>query len=140
MKILALDLGERTLGIAISDPTQTLARGIENFRFENDDEAAPLNRVLKILEEEPVEKIVLGHPKNMDGSAGPQAKKSETFKERLEEKTDVDVILYDERLTTRMASKTMIMSKKNRKSRKRTIDQTAATLLLQNYLDSKKGA
>ncbi len=138
MKILGLDYGDASLGIAISDKEKTLARGLENYRFETDKTEMAVAKVLAILEVEPVEAIVLGLPKNMDGSLGNQAQKTLRFKETLEKKLTIPVIAIDERLTSRMAQQTMIFSKKNRKKRKQTLDQMSAVIILQNYLDQKK--
>ncbi len=138
-KALGLDLGDASLGIAISDDYKQFARGLKNVRFEQGDTNTPLEKTLEILDNEPIDVIVLGYPKNMDGSIGVQAKKSEAFKAAIEKHSSVQVILLDERLTSKMANQTMIGNKKKRKKRKATIDQTSAVVLLQNYLDTGKG-
>jgi putative Holliday junction resolvase len=136
MKVLGLDLGTRSLGIAISDQSQMIARGVENYRFDEADYDQAITRIKHYLTVEPsIGKIILGYPKNMNGTIGPQGKLSETFKTRLEETTDIPVILWDERLTSKMASSQMIFSKKNKKKRQKTLDQEAAVLILQSYLD-----
>ena len=136
MKKLGLDLGDASLGIAISDREGKFARGYENLKFKNRDVSIPLERVLELLRDEPVDTIVLGYPKNMDGSIGPQAKACERFKHKLEKKTDVPVVLYDERLTSKMAQSMMIDKGLKQKKRRRTIDQHAAVVILQDYLDA----
>lgn len=136
MKKLGLDLGDASLGIAISDREGKFARGLENLKFKNQDVSIPLRRVLKLLEDEPVDTVVLGHPKNMDGSIGPQAKACERFKRKLEKETDVPVVLYDERLTSKMAQSMMIDKGMKQKKRRKTIDQHAAVVILQDYLDA----
>ncbi len=137
MKVLGLDLGTRTLGIAISDAHHMLARGLETFRFEADRYDYAVGRVLYWLAKEPVETIVLGYPKNMDGSEGSQSIISKDFKVLLAAQTDVPVVLWDERLSSKMAQSTMIHSKMNRKKRKSRIDEAAAVVILQSYLDAK---
>ncbi len=138
MKILGLDLGTRTLGIAISDVTQTLARGIDNFRYLEGDEAAPLKRVQELTQNEAIETIVLGYPKNMNGTIGVQGKLSEQFKLRLEEIVNIPVVLWDERLSTQQASRNLIVRKTKKSHRKKRIDEEAAIFILQSYLDAKK--
>lgn len=138
MKVLGLDLGNASLGIAISDPHGMLARGVENYRFEQGDLTQGKNRVLEFVQKEKVQTIVLGYPKNMDGTLGVQAKQSEVFRNMLLENIEIPIILWDERLTTKMASSMMIDQNLKRKKRKKTIDQSAAVILLQSYLDSKK--
>jgi len=138
MKALGLDLGNASLGIAISDQHGMLARGVENFRFKADDLVAAKNKVLDILQLESVHVIVLGYPKNMDGTIGKQAQQSEHFKNMLRDNTDIPIVLWDERLTTKMASSMMIDQNLKRKKRKKTLDQSSAVILLQSYLDSKK--
>ncbi|MFW6319358.1 MAG: Holliday junction resolvase RuvX [Bacillota bacterium] len=136
MKVLGLDLGSRSLGIAISDQSKMIARGLENYRFDDMDYDQAINRIKHHLKQEPtIEKIILGYPKNMNGTIGTQGKLSETFKSMLEEATDIPIILWDERLTSKMASSQMIFSKKNKKKRQKTLDQEAAVLILQSYLD-----
>ncbi len=136
MKKLGLDLGDASLGIAISDRESTFARGFENLKFKNQDVTVALERVLELLKDEPIDTIVLGYPKNMDGSIGPQAKASERFKKKLEKKTDVPVVLYDERLTSRMAQSMMVDKGLKQKKRRKTIDQHAAVIILQDYLNA----
>lgn len=139
MKILGLDLGDASLGIAISDPTKTIARGVENYRFEAQAFEQALNKVKTIVNQEPLEMIVLGYPKHMNNTTGIQASKTETFKAMLEDALDIPIVLHDERLTSRLASQTMIYAKKSRKKRRKTLDEMSAVMLLQQYLDEKKG-
>lgn len=136
MKKLGLDLGDASLGIAISDREGKFARGLENLKFRNGDTDTPLKRVLDLLEKEPIDTIILGYPKNMNGTIGPQAQSCEAFKAMLEESTDVPVILYDERLTSRMASSMMIEKNMKKKKRRTKIDEHAAIVILQDYLNS----
>lgn len=136
MKKLGLDLGNRTLGIAVSDEMNFLARGLETFRFTEKDFESALEYTLNLIIKYNIDVVVLGHPKNMDGSTGEQAKISEDFKSKIIEKSAVRVVLWDERLTSRMANNMMISQNLKSKKRKKDIDKMAATIILQGYLDS----
>ena len=136
MKKLGLDLGNRTLGIAVSDELNFLARGLETFRFSEKDFDSALHCTLDLVIKYNIDVIVLGHPKNMDGSIGEQAQISEDFKNQIEAKSTVRVILWDERLTSKMANNMMISQNLKNKKRKKDIDKMAATIILQGYLDS----
>ena len=136
MKKLGLDLGNRTLGIAVSDELNFLARGLETFRFSEKDFDSALQCTLDLVIKYNIDVIVLGHPKNMDGSIGEQAQISEDFKNQIEAKSTVRVILWDERLTSKMANNMMISQNLKNKKRKKDIDKMAATIILQGYLDS----
>ena len=100
MRVLGLDLGNRTLGMAISDFLGILANPIGTFRFEDQDLDSALEETKRVIKENQVEKIVLGFPKNMNGTIGPQAEYCLKFKEMLEEATALEVIMIDERLTS----------------------------------------
>jgi putative Holliday junction resolvase len=136
LKKLGLDLGNRTLGIAVSDELNFLARGLETFRFTEQDFKSALDYTKSMITKYNGDVIVLGHPKNMDGSRGEQAQICEDFKENIEKETDVKVVLWDERLTSKMASNMMISQNLKRKNRKKDIDKMAAVIILQGYLDS----
>ena len=136
MKKLGLDLGNKTLGIAISDDLNFLARGLETFRFNDKDFKSALEHTLKVEIEYNIDTIVLGLPKNMDGSLGIQANYAEEFKRKLLEKSKAKIILWDERLTSKMASDMMKSQSLKRKKRKEDIDKMAAVIILQSYLDS----
>lgn len=138
MRALGLDLGSKTLGIALSDPSMILASGIETFRFDEGNYQIPLDYIVKFIDNNKVEIVVLGHPKNMDGSSGFQAKISESFKEKLESMSSVKVVLWDERLTSKIANMTMVSFDLSRKKQKEKVDKLAATVILQSYLDSRK--
>ena len=135
MRILGLDLGNKTCGVAISDPTGLITRGITTIRFKSRDFDTALAEVVKIVNQEKAEKIVLGLPKNMDGTEGIQAETSKMFKEMLEKATNLEVELFDERLTSRVALNSMIMGGTNKKDRHDKIDEMAAKIILQDYLD-----
>lgn len=136
MKKLGLDLGNRTLGIAVSDELGFLARGIETFRFEDKQFNIPLDYTLTLIKKYNIDVIVLGHPKNMDGSRGEQALITEEFKQNIEQNSNTKVILWDERLTSKMATSMMVSQNLKKKNRKKDIDKMAATIILQGYLDS----
>jgi putative Holliday junction resolvase len=139
MRVLGLDLGSRTLGIAISDALGIIASGVETYRFDDDRYDLALNRVVEIVKERKVDKIVLGYPKHMNGDIGEKAKLSEEFKKKIEEAINIEVILVDERWTTKLAESRLLQADISRKKRKQVIDKMAAVVILQNYLDSKGG-
>ena len=137
MKILGLDLGTVTLGIAESDKSEILATAREIFRFNNEDYDKPLEYTLNLLKELKSDTCVLGLPKNMNNTLGPRAEASLAFKERLEQ-NGIKVILWDERLSTVEVTRVMIGANLSRKKRKDHVDALAATVILQGYLDSKR--
>lgn len=138
MKILGLDLGTTTCGMAVSDPSEILASGVDTYRFEPSNFDLALDYVRKYIDNNKIGLVVLGFPKNMDGTVGFQGQIILDFKTRLEEKTAVEIVLWDERLTTRMVTQVMISGDMNRKKRKENVDRLAATVILQSYLDSKR--
>ena len=136
MRILGIDLGSRTVGMAVSDYLGIIANPIGTTRIEENNLQEALECVKIVVKERGVEKIVLGLPKNMDGSQGFQSEYSLEFKKMLEDELHLPVIMQDERLTTRMAHSTMISADMSRKKRKENVDKIAATIILQSYLDS----
>lgn len=138
-KILGLDLGTRTIGIAVSDNLEMIASAIETYRFRENDFDSALNRVVEIVNEKKVSRIVLGYPKHMNGDVGDKAMLCEDFKEKLIERLGLDVILIDERWTTKLAQNRLLEFDLSRNKRKKIIDKMAAVVILQNYLDSNKG-
>jgi putative holliday junction resolvase len=137
MKILGLDLGSKTLGIALSDALGFTAQGIETFVFKDNQYDQAVNRVFEIVQKEKIKTIVLGYPKNMNGTLGERAMISEQFAEKLKAVMDVEVVLWDERMSTVMAEKVLINANVSRSKRKKIIDKMAAIVILQSYLDSK---
>lgn len=135
MKVLGLDLGNRTVGIAISDELKFLARGVETYRFPDKAFNDAAKYVKLICEKEPIETIVLGYPKRLDNEVGEQAQRSLDFKDMLVELTNLPVVLVDERFTSKIASDMMKEQNLKRKKRKSSIDTMAATVILQGYLD-----
>ena len=136
-KVLGLDLGSVTLGVAVSDGLCMIARTVETFHFNPDNYEAAIKRVLELIEELDVKEIILGLPKHMNGDIGIRAQISIDFKENLESRCDTPVILIDERLSTVAATKLLISANVSRKKRKKVVDQVAAVNFLQSYLDSK---
>lgn len=137
MKYLGLDLGSRTCGVAISDNNSFLARTYSTIRFRDDDYRYCLEEIKKICEKEGVTKVVLGLPKHMNGDLGERANISLEFKKMLEEDNKVEVILWDERLTTVVVDRAMISCNVNRKKRHEKKDELAAVVILEDYLNYK---
>ena len=136
MRILGLDLGSRTCGVAVSDVMGMIARPVATIRFDEDDYENCLKQLETYLKEFQIKKIVLGLPKHMNGDVGIRGEISIAFKKRLEE-MGLEVVLRDERLTTVAANRRLISADVSRKKRKQVIDQMAAVGILQNYLDSQ---
>lgn len=136
MRIMGLDVGDKTVGVAVSDLLGLTAQGVETIiRTSN---KAAINRIRELVSEKDIQRIVVGLPKNMNGSLGPQGEKVLSFVKKLEEKIDVEVLFQDERLTTVAAEKMLISADVSRKKRKKVIDKVAAVYILQGYLDSNK--
>lgn len=135
MRYLGLDLGSKTLGIATSDLTNILATTLTTLNFKDEDYDELINQLLPIIKENNITKIVLGFPKNMNNSLGERAEITLLFKEKLEQKSGLEVILEDERLTSVISNQVMIMADMSRKKRKKKVDGIAAQLILQGYLD-----
>lgn len=138
MKYVGLDLGSKTLGIAISDELGFLARAVETYRFEENDYDKAVDYTIAFCNQNKVNTVVLGLPKHMNGDEGIRANISYDFKEKLEKKSNIKVILQDERLTTVMVDRAMISGNVKRKNRKEKKDEMAAVVILQNYLDKNK--
>ena len=137
MRIIGLDYGSKTVGVAISDSLGITAQGIETIeRKEENKLRQTLARIEALVKEYEVEKIVLGFPKNMNNTIGERAEKSLELKEKLERRIGIPVIMWDERLTTVEAERTLIESKVRRENRKKYVDKIAAVFILQGYLDS----
>ena len=136
MRVLGLDLGSRTIGVSVSDTLKMIARPVETIRFQEDDYDQACVLVQKYIQEFQVKSVVLGLPKHMNGDIGIRGEISLSFKRKLED-LGLEVILWDERLTTVAASKILIAADVSRKKRKKIIDQMAAVQILQSYLDSQ---
>lgn len=140
MRIMGLDFGSKTVGVAISDPLFLTAQGIEIIRRKSPSKLRQtLARIDELKTEYEVEKIVLGFPKNMNNTVGERCEKTLEFKEMLEKRTGLEVVLWDERLTTVEADRTMMEAGIRRENRKQYVDQLAAVFILQGYLDYLRG-
>lgn len=137
MRYLGLDLGSRTLGMAVSDSLGMFASSYKIVRHEEEYERL-IDDVIETVNEKKIEAIVLGLPKNMNNTIGPKGELSFQFKKMLEEKINIPVYLEDERLTTKQAENILIKNDTSRKKRKKVIDSMAATIILQSYLDKNK--
>lgn len=134
MRIMSLDVGSRTIGIACSDALLMTAQGIETIRRTTSLEK-DFNRLQELIAEYEVHELVVGMPKNMNGTKGERAEKTEEFVEKMKEVIDLPVSYWDERLSTVMAERQLIAADVSRKKRKSVIDKMAAVVILQGYLD-----
>ena len=134
MRILAIDHGTRRMGIAISDELKSIAQPLEFIPAEPF--GAFVARLQEIIADKPVELILVGMPRNMDGTYGPAAEKVRAFIAALKEHVTIPIRTWDERLTTAQANRFLIAAEVRRRDRKQKVDQTAAAILLQSYLDS----
>ena len=145
MRVLGLDYGTKTVGVAVSDPLEITAQPLETIERKSAGKLRQtLARIEAIIEEygaagqqEKIEKIVLGYPKNMNNTEGDRCEATVSFKNDLERRTGLEVVLWDERLTTAEAERILMDSGVRRENRKTYIDKMAAAVILQNYLDSK---
>lgn len=134
MRIIGLDVGDKRIGVAMSDLLGLTAQGVETLHRKSNVET--FTRMSTLIKENNVTKLVVGLPKNMDGSLGEQGKKVQKFMERFLRTHEIDVIYWDERLTTTAAHKMLITADVSRSKRKKVVDKIAATFILQGYLDS----
>ena len=136
MRIMGLDFGSKTVGVAISDALLLTAQGIEIIRRKSPSKLRQtLARIEELKNEYEVEKIVLGFPKNMNNTEGDRCEKTQEFKEMLEKRTGLEVVLWDERLTTVAADRAMMEGSIRREDRKNYVDKLAAVFILKGYLD-----
>ena len=135
MRYLGLDLGSKTLGMSISDITGLIASNLGTLNFLDEDYDSLLIPLKKVIDENNVEKIVLGYPKNMNNTLGTRAMITLEFKEKLERAFGIEVIMEDERLTSVISNNVLISADISRKKRKKKVDGIAAVLILQSYLD-----
>ena len=139
MRIMGLDFGSKTVGVAISDELLITAQGIEIIRRKEENKLRQsLARIEALIEEYRVEEIVLGYPKNMNNTEGERVALTNEFKEKLERRTGLEVALWDERLTTVAADRFMMEAGIRREERKEYVDRIAAMFILQGYLDYRK--
>ncbi|MCI8534269.1 MAG: Holliday junction resolvase RuvX [Hungatella sp.] len=139
MRIMGLDFGSKTVGVAVCDPLGLTAQGLETItRKEENKLRHTCQRIETLIQEYEITSIILGYPKNMDDSIGERAQKTEEFKKMLERRTGLSVILWDERLTTVEADQILRESGVPKTERKKVIDKVAAEIILQSYLDNMK--
>lgn len=131
MRIMGLDFGSRTIGVAVSDALLMTAQGIKTIRRSSKE----LEELGKIIEEFEVEEIILGYPKNMNGTLGPRAQETEEFAQVIEKEFALPIKLWDERLSTMGAERSLLEADLSRAKRKKVIDKMAAVFILQGYLD-----
>ena len=132
MRIMALDVGDKKIGVALSDPLKITSQGLETYiRKETEED---YKYFAELIKKNDAEILVVGLPKNMNGTEGPQAEKVKEFINKLQKYTDVKIDYADERLTTMEAEKMLISGDVSRKNRKKVVDKVAANLILQNYL------
>lgn len=137
MRVMGLDYGSKTVGVAVSDPLGLTAQAVETIHRKSENKLRQtLARIEELVKEYEVDRLVLGFPKHMNNTIGERAEKSLELKEMLERRTGLPVIMWDERLTTVEAERTLIESKVRREDRKKYIDKIAAVFILQGYLDS----
>lgn len=137
MRVLGLDVGSKTIGVAVSDELGWTAQGIKTISINEEQQQFGLDELKSIIEEYQVEKIVVGLPKNMNGTIGPRGEASQNFANMLDETFHLPVILWDERLSTIAAERVLLEADVSRKKRKKVIDKMAAVMILQGYLDSQ---
>ncbi|NLJ98497.1 MAG: Holliday junction resolvase RuvX [Tissierellia bacterium] len=132
-RVMGLDVGDKTIGVAISDPLMITAQGLKTIRRENFKK--DIDQIGDIISDYNITKMVVGFPKNMNNTIGPQGEKVLDFVDKLRRRFNIEIILEDERLTTMAAEKILIEGNVRRKGRKKIIDKVAATYILQTYLD-----
>ena len=134
-RIMGLDVGDKTIGVAISDLLGLTAQGLTTVRRES--KVKDFDALEEIINEYEIKKVVVGFPKNMNGSVGPQGEKTIKFARKLQNKFNVEIIYQDERLSTMAAERMLIAGDVRREKRKTVIDKVAASIILQGYLDMK---
>ncbi|KPN96834.1 Holliday junction resolvase RuvX [Lysinibacillus sp. ZYM-1] len=137
MRIMGLDVGSKTVGVAVSDALGWTAQGIETVKIDEANGEFGIERITELVKEYTITAFVVGFPKNMNNTVGPRGEASENYKKLLEETFSLPVTLWDERLTTMAAERMLIEADVSRKKRKQVIDKMAAVMILQGYLDSK---
>jgi putative holliday junction resolvase len=137
MRIMGLDVGSKTVGIAISDELGWTAQGLKTLKIDEERNKFGFDEIGQLIKEYGITDVVIGLPKNMNGSIGPRGEASQRYAEQLEKRFFVTTILWDERLTTMAAERVLLEADVSRKKRKKVIDKMAAMMILQGYLDSK---
>lgn len=138
MRYLGIDLGSKTVGLAMSDLTGTIASTYKTIFFKNEDYQSTISEIKQIVEDYDIKKIIIGLPKNMNNTLGERAMITTKYKELLEEELDIPVIMFDERLTSVISNSILIEGDMSRKKRKKKVDSVAAQVILQDYLNKEK--
>lgn len=138
MRYLGIDLGSKTIGLAMSDTTLTIASTYKTIFFKNEDYNSTIEEIMSIIKEYNITKIILGLPKNMNNTLGERAEITLKYKELLEKNTDIPIAMFDERLTSVISNNILIEADMSRKKRKKKVDSIAAQIILQDYLNKEK--
>ncbi|GGB28710.1 Holliday junction resolvase RuvX [Virgibacillus dakarensis] len=138
MKMIGLDVGSKTIGVAVSDAFGWTAQGLTTIRWNEEDIDSADEELGAIIREHEVNKAVIGLPKNMNGTIGERGKASELYAKHVEKVHQIPAVLWDERLTTIAAERVLLEADVSRKKRKKVIDKMAAVMILQGYLDQSK--
>lgn len=137
MRIMGLDVGSKTVGVSVSDAFGWTAQGLKTIQINEDKGEYGFEEIGTLIKENEVSKVVVGLPKNMNGTIGPRGEASQFFADELNKRFGVPVVLWDERLTTVAAERVLLEADVSRKKRKKVIDKMAASMILQGYLDSQ---
>jgi putative Holliday junction resolvase len=137
MRVMGLDVGSKTVGVAISDEMGWTAQGLTTVKINEEEKKFGFEEIGQIIKEHQISKIVVGMPKNMNGTIGPRGEASQFYASELERLYGVPVFFWDERLTTVAAERVLLEADMSRKKRKNVIDKVAATMILQGFLDRK---
>ncbi|MED1468345.1 Holliday junction resolvase RuvX [Bacillus salipaludis] len=137
MRIMGLDVGSKTVGVALSDELGWTAQGLKTLKINEEKNEFGFDEIGQIIKENQVSQVVIGLPKNMNGTIGPRGEASQNYAAELERRFDVPTVLWDERLSTMAAERVLLEADVSRKKRKKVIDKMAAVMILQGYLNSK---
>ena len=137
MRILGLDVGSKTVGVAISDELGWTAQGLKTLKINEEKSEFGFDEIGQLIKEYQVSKVIIGLPKNMNGTIGPRGEASQNYAAEIENRFAVPTVLWDERLTTMAAERVLLEADVSRKKRKKVIDKMAAMMILQGFLDSK---
>ncbi|MCR8850056.1 Holliday junction resolvase RuvX [Rossellomorea sp. SC111] len=138
MRVMGLDVGSKTVGVAISDELGWTAQGIETIKIDEDQGVFRMDRLKELAEEYQVDTVVVGMPKNMNNTIGPRGEASKAYGELIQQELSLPIKYWDERLSTMAAERVLLEADVSRKKRKKVIDKMAAMMILQGYLDSQK--
>ena len=137
MRAMGLDVGSKTVGIALSDELGWTAQGLKTLKINEEKNQFGFEEIGQLIKEYQVDTVVIGLPKNMNGTIGPRGEASKQYAAEIESRFSVPTVLWDERLTTMAAERVLLEADVSRKKRKKVIDKMAAVMILQGYLDSK---